>query len=257
VSRVADKIALVTGAADGIGRAAATALAAEGATVYVTDLDAERAACVAGEIGDAAAAFGLDVGEASDWERGMARVLDERGRLDVLVNNAGVFLGKTLADTTLDDLRRLARVNVDGVFLGCKHGVAAMRRSAPHGETARGSIVNVSSFMGLVGLENASAYCATKGAIRVLTKAVAVECGQRGELIRVNSIHPGIVRTAVTESLLPQDAWQQGHRTFARVPMRRWCTPEDVAEGIVFLASEESAFMTAAEMPVDGGYTAA
>lgn len=255
MTRVANKICLVTGAAGGIGRASALALATEGATVYAADIDALRVRSVASEIGGHAVA--LDVAREADWQAAIDELLEREGRLDVLVNNAGRFLLEPLASTRLQDFRALSAVNVDGVFLGCRHGVAAMRRSAPEGQPARGSIINIASYLGNIGMAGASAYCATKGAVRVLTKSVAVECGNRGEFIRVNSIHPGITRTAMTERLFPPEAWEAPAETFARVPMRSWCTPEDVAAAVVFLASEESSFMTGAEVPVDAGMTAA
>ncbi len=255
MNRVANKICLITGAAGGIGRASALALAAEGATVYVSDSDALRARSVASEAGGHA--LELDVANEAHWRAAIDALLTREGRLDVLVNNAGRFLLEPLATTTLTDFRALSAVNVDGVFLGCRYGVEAMRRSAREGEPARGSIVNIASYLGNIGMARASAYCATKGAVRVLTKSVAVECGSRGEFIRVNSVHPGITRTAMTERLFPAEAWEAPRETFARVPMGTWCTPEDVAAAVVFLASEESAFITGTELPVDAGMTAA
>lgn len=255
MDRVANKICLVTGAAAGIGRASALALAAEGATVYVSDIDALRARSVASAAGGHA--LELDVTREDHWRAAIDTLLAREGRLDVLVNNAGRFLLEPLATTRLEDFRALSAVNVDGVFLGCRHGVEAMRRCAPAGGPARGSIINIASYLGNIGMARATAYCATKGAVRVLTKSVAVECGSRGEFIRVNSVHPGITRTAMTERLFPSEAWEAPGETFARVPMGTWCTPEDVAHAVVFLASEESAFMTGAELPVDAGMTAA
>jgi 3(or 17)beta-hydroxysteroid dehydrogenase len=185
---VQGRVALVTGGASGIGRATAVRLADVGFRVVVTDVDPAGQQVVAAI---ASAVFvEHDVTDESSWERAIETVLDTHGRLDVLVNNAGISYVRAVTDTTLADWRALMAVNLDGVFLGTKHGVLAMRQ---HGDG--GSIVNVSSASGLIGSPFSSAYCASKGAVRLFTKAVALECA--AEAIRVNSVHPGAVRTPI------------------------------------------------------------
>jgi 3(or 17)beta-hydroxysteroid dehydrogenase len=179
---VQGKVALVTGGASGIGQATAVRLAAAGFRVVVTDVDPTGRQVVAAIAG--AVFVEHDITDESSWERAIQTVLDTHGRLDVLVNNAGISYVRPVTDTSLADWRALMAVNLDGVFLGTKHGVRAMRR---HGEG--GSIVNVSSAAGLTGSPLSSAYCASKGGVRLFTKAVALECA--AEAIRVNSIHPG------------------------------------------------------------------
>jgi 3(or 17)beta-hydroxysteroid dehydrogenase len=242
---VQGNVALVTGGASGIGRAAAARLADAGCRVVVTDVDPAGQGVVAAIAG--AVFVKHDVTEEADWERAIEIVLDTHGRLDVLVNNAGVVRIQTVTETTLEDWRALMAVNLDGVFLGTKHGVQAMRR---HGDG--GSIVNVSSTSGLIGAPFASAYCASKGAVRLFTKAVALEYAP--EAIRVNSVHPGAVRTPI---------WAKGGIALedaaafaAMTPLGRMAEPEEVADAIVYLASDASRYVTGSELVIDGGLTA-
>jgi NAD(P)-dependent dehydrogenase (short-subunit alcohol dehydrogenase family) len=258
MDRLRGKSALVTGAASGIGKATAVLFAREGARVVATDVDP-----AGDQVVDAIAAAGgeghfvrQDVTDESSWVGAVRRTIEAFGRLDVLVNNAGISFAKPLGETTLAEWRRLMAVNLDGVFLGTREGVRAMRR------TGGGSIVNVSSASGLVGSALASAYCASKGAVRLFTKAVALEVA--GDGIRVNSVHPGGVRTPIWSKA---DFWsglveQSGSEDAAlqalgaAAPLGRLADPEEIAEAILNLASDASRFMTGSELVIDGGYTA-
>ncbi len=256
---MAGKVVLVTGAASGIGRATCLRMAAAGARVLATDLQ-EGGAGVSSDAhaGGGDAAFQrLDVADEDGWRHAIAEAVSRWGRLDCLVNDAGVTLTRPVAEMTLDEWRRVMAVNLDGVFLGTKHAVAAMRRLG-----RGGSIVNVSSASGLVGSAGASAYCASKGGVRLFTKAVALECAKDG--IRVNSIHPGGVRTPMWEKA---DWWpglvaqaggvEAAYEVLERAtPLGRMADPAEIAEAILFLASDASRFMTGSELVVDGGYTA-
>jgi NAD(P)-dependent dehydrogenase (short-subunit alcohol dehydrogenase family) len=238
------KVALVTGAASGIGRAAVARLADAGFQVVGTDVDIAGRRVV--EAIARAVFVEHDVAQEAAWERAIQTALDAYGRLDVLVNNAGIVRAQAVTETTLADWRALMAVNLDGVFLGTKHGVRAMRR---HGEG--GSIVNVSSTSGLIGAPFSSAYCASKGAVRLFTKAVALECAD--EAIRVNSVHPGAVRTPLWRQvgISPDDA------TIADTsPLGRVAEPEEVADAIVYLVSDASRYITGSELVIDGGLTA-
>jgi 3(or 17)beta-hydroxysteroid dehydrogenase len=242
---VQEKVALVTGGASGIGRAAAARLADAGFLVVVTDVDPAGQRVAAAIPG--AMFVEHDVADEPAWERAIQSVLDAHGRLDVLVNNAGLPLVGAVTETTLKDWRALMAVNLDGVFLGTKHGVRAMRR---HGDG--GSIVNVSSTSGLVGAPFSSAYCASKGGVRLFTKAVALECA--AEAIRVNSVHPGPVRTPLWRKVgLGPEAEPA---IAASTPLGRMAEPEEVADAILYLASDSSRYVTGSELVIDGGFTA-
>jgi NAD(P)-dependent dehydrogenase (short-subunit alcohol dehydrogenase family) len=251
------RVALVTGAARGIGAAAVRALAAEGARVLVTDVRDAEGAAVADAI-EGAAYRRLDVREEADWAAAMADVLARWGRLDVLVNNAGVTGfedGPAPHDpehASLEDWRAVHRTNIDGVFLGCKHGIRAMRPAA------RGSIINVSSRSGIVGIPAAAAYAASKAAVRNHTKTVALYCAQQGLAIRCNSIHPAAILTPMWEPMLG-DGPDREARMAALVrdtPLRRFGTAEEVAAAVVYLASDDAAYMTGSELHLDGGILA-
>jgi NAD(P)-dependent dehydrogenase (short-subunit alcohol dehydrogenase family) len=252
MSRLRDKVAIVTGAASdpGLGRAIALALAREGARVVATDVDepgVRRCAEALREAGGAALALRQDVTREPDWQHAIARTLDEFGRLDVLVNNAGIAVLKPLELLTLDEWNRQIEVNLTSVFLGCKHAAPAMRRSGG------GSIVNVSSVAGLVGLRTAVAYGAAKGGVRLATKSIAVELAPDG--IRCNSVHPGFIWTNMqAQALGTRDATSV--RLGNLVPLGGLGEPRDVAECVVYLASDESRYVTGAELVVDGGMTA-
>ncbi len=253
MGRVEDKVALVTGGASGIGLATAELLAHEGAEVAIGDIDRAAAERAAAKIGRGASFHPLDVTREADWIAATDAVVRERGRLDILVNNAGIALSQDFETTTLDDWRRTMAVNLDGVFLGCKHAVRVMK--------ARGSgaIVNLSSVAGLIGDPRLAAYCASKGGVRLLTKSVALHCARRGYNIRCNSVHPSFVATPMLEEMLTRvrDPAKARAGYAAAAPLGRLAQPDDVARMILFLASDESAFTTGAEFVVDGGLTAA
>ncbi|MBT3536340.1 MAG: glucose 1-dehydrogenase [Rhodospirillaceae bacterium] len=260
--RVEGKIAIVTGGATGIGRAAARRLAEEGAKVTVTDVNVEAGQAVAEELGGDALFVQQDVRQEADWQRLMDTVADRHGRLDILHNNAGILAtqkSQFLADTDLEQWRALQAVNVEGVFLGCKYGVAAMSVGGREkGGAGGGAIVNMSSIAGLIGTAGAVAYGASKGAVRQLTKSVAIDCARKGLGIRCNSVHPGIIQTDMGNAVMslsggdPERAWAASIR---RVPMGEAGQAVDVANCVLFLASDEARHVTGAELVVDGGIT--
>ncbi|MEM1314019.1 MAG: glucose 1-dehydrogenase [Pseudomonadota bacterium] len=250
--RVDGKTALVTGAGSGIGRACCEVLAREGARVVATDVDgaaSEATAAAIREGGGAARAEAHDVSAEADWLRVLDGIRAAEGRLDVLVNNAGIGGGgRTLAETSLEQWRAVQAVNADGVYLGARLGAALME------EGGGGSLINISSSYGLLGAPKAAPYCASKGAVTLLTKAHAIECGQAGTGVRVNSVHPGFVETALTAERF--GAPKARAMMLARTPIGRLGRPEDIAAGVLFLASDESAFMTGSQLVIDGGYSA-
>src|SRR6516165_7060002 len=251
MGRLQDKIALITGGASGIGLATAKLFAAEGATVIVADRDETAGRAAAAAL--AAVAFHpLDVTREDDWVAMTDAVVRDHGRLDVLVNSAGVVLFKDIETTTLDEWRALMAVNLDGTFLGCKHAVRVMKGRG-------GSIVNMSSVAGLIGSGFLAAYCASKGGVRLLTKAVALHCARKGYNIRCNSVHPSFADTPMLEGMLAaaRNPDKLAASFTAAAPLGRLAQPIEVARTILFLASDESVFTTGAELVVDGGLTAA
>lgn len=256
MSRLAGKVALVTGACRGIGLATAELFAQEGARVLATDISAEAGEGIAGLAGRGLAIDFLhqDVTQEADWER-VAGHLAARygGALDVLVNNAGIALMGTVEDTTLETWRRTLDVNLTGVFLGTRTGVRLMRGRG-------GSIVNVSSIEGIVGEPLVAAYNAAKGGVRTFTKSAAIHCARRGYGIRVNSVHPGFTQTALVSgavATLEADAAAAfSERILDRIPMGRFAQPAEIARPILFLASDDATFITGSELVVDGGHLA-
>lgn len=253
MGRVEGKTAIVTGASQGLGRAAAEMLAREGACVVLTDVrEAEgaqtREAIVAG--GGKAVFVRHDVASEDDWGAVIKAANEHFGRLDVLVNNAGVLFSSKIEETPLEKWRWLMSVNCDGVFLGTKHAIGAMKDRG-------GSIINLSSVAGLVGLPDISAYCASKGAVALFTRAAALECAQAGYPIRVNSIHPGGIWTPMLETFVGKRGDAAADAAAAAMhPIGHAGEPDDIAYGVVYLASDESKFVTGAELVIDGGYTA-
>jgi NAD(P)-dependent dehydrogenase (short-subunit alcohol dehydrogenase family) len=257
--RVAGKVALVTGGGSGIGRACAMRLAEEEAFALVTDVDdaaGESCAAAIRDRGGSAEYLHHDVAEESAWESVMAHLRATRGGLHILVNNAGIGVGGSLLTMTLEEWRRQQAINLDGVFLGLKHGIPLLN------ESGGGSIINMSSVAGLKGSPNLAAYCATKGGVRLLTKGAALECTSQGWPVRINSVHPGVIDTPIWTKVNPE-TFQDGSNAVdvdamaaLRVPMARAGKPEDIANGVLFLASDESAYMTGTELVIDGGITA-
>ena len=253
---LAGRIALVTGAGRGIGAATARALAAEGARVIVTDLEAPQA--LADELGGLALA--QDVTDEPGWIETIEFARTRAGGLDILVNNAGLFLMKPVTQTTLEDWRRLQAVNVEGVFLGAKHAIPLLAERAGRWRGGA-SIINLSSIAGLVGSAGTSAYNASKGAVRLLTKSLAMEFAALN--VRVNSVHPGVIETDMGREVLSgvsaaTGAGDNEARTAIaqRHPLGHLGEVSNIADAITFLASDRAAFMTGSEVVVDGGFTA-
>ncbi len=252
MGRVSGKVALVTGGASGLGKATAAALAREGAKVVVADVNEAGAKQLAGELGGAALALRLDVTSEADWQRAIAETLRAFGALHVLVNNAGIVVVRSIEDTSVEELRRVLAVNVEGVFLGCKHAIPAMRAAGS------GSIINLSSAAGLVGTPPFAAYSASKGAVRLLTKTVAAHCMLLGYPIRCNSIHPGGMDTPMVREL-GSGVVGAGPSTLAvlgKMATGPGGQPEDVANLALFLASDEAKHLNGSEIAIDGGMTA-
>ena len=259
MERVADKIALVTGAASGLGEAIARLLAREGASVVLADVNDAPGKRVLREIkakGGNGLYVHLDVANEDHWVSAMAVLKKRFGRLNIAVNCAGTNIARSFpTDTTLADWRALMSVNLDGVFLGTKHAVAAMRDSDP----VNGSIINISSILGLVGFADIAAYNASKGGVRLYSKSVALSCAEKRLNIRVNTVHPGFIDTPLLRKGMAarfEDPKEANRVYDALQPVGHLGTPEDIAFGVLYLASDESKFVTGAELVIDGGYTA-
>jgi NAD(P)-dependent dehydrogenase (short-subunit alcohol dehydrogenase family) len=257
MGELSNRVALVTGASRGIGAAAARALAAAGARVIVTDILDPQA--VAAEIGGLSRR--LDVTDEADWIAAVAFAKDQAGGLDILVNNAGVYFMKPLVQTSLQEWRRLYAINVEGVFLGCKYAIPLLAERAGRWRGGA-SIVNMSSVAGLGGGAKIVPYGSSKGAVRLMTKGLALELAS--QKIRVNSIHPGLIETPMAEQVLSEAATNGGivraevrKHLIAAHPLGRSGEASDVADGVVFLSSDKAAFITGTELVIDGGMSAA
>jgi 3(or 17)beta-hydroxysteroid dehydrogenase len=254
LNRVKDKVAIITGGASGLGEGTASLLAKEGAKVVITDISEANGKKVAEGIkkgGGKAIFIKHDVTSENEWSQVIDKTLAEFGKLDVLVNCAGVLFLKKIEDTSLEEWRWLMAVNLDGVFLGTKYAIKAMKKSGG------GSIVNISSVAGLIGTnDDASAYHASKGAVRLFTKATAVECSKAGYNynIRVNSVHPGVIKTPMTAGMFEDKVMLK--KQMERHIIGYLGEPLDIAYGVLYLASDESKFVTGAELVIDGGWTA-
>lgn len=261
MGRLQGKVVLMTGGAMGLGAEGARAMAREGAAVMISDINDDAGEQTVAEIrnaGGQCAFVHQDTTLEEDWPRAMARTEEAFGGLDVLVNNAGIEIVKTLADTTLDDLRQISAINEHGIYMGIRYAQDPMSRRGG------GSIINLSSVAGMQGFFGLTAYCMTKGGVRLLTKAAAVELARSETNIRVNSIHPGVIGTGMAERLYEgyadndlADAAPAAKEAFRqRHPIGRLGEPMDVANAFVFLASDESSFITGTELVVDGGLCA-
>jgi NAD(P)-dependent dehydrogenase (short-subunit alcohol dehydrogenase family) len=247
MGRLDGKVALITGAARGQGETEARLFAQEGAKVVLTDVLVAPGQQVAASIrtgGGEATFLQLDVSDPEEWHEVVRHTVQTYGRLDILINNAGIAQRAGLLETSLEDWERLMDINLKGVFLGMKYAIPAML------ESGGGAVINISSTSGIVGFPGGTAYHTAKGGVRLLTKVVAAEFATRG--IRVNSIHPGIVETPMTDNMAPQ----RMQLLLERTPMGRKGQPQEIAYGALFLASDEASFMTGAELVIDGGMTA-
>jgi 3alpha(or 20beta)-hydroxysteroid dehydrogenase len=242
MGRLDGKVAVISGGARGQGEAEARLFVAEGAKVVLGDILDEDGEKVAASLGDDAAYAHLDVGSEADWDAAIALAEERFGHVDVLVNNAGVLVFQTVHKTTLEEWERVQRVNVTGTFLGIKAVTPSMEAAGG------GSIVNISSTAGLVGLPFVAAYVASKWAVRGLTKSAAIDLGHKG--IRVNSVHPGGIDTPMVAGTDKEAPF------YKRLPVSRMGSPDEVARAALFLASDESSYTTGAELSVDGGATA-
>ena len=256
MGRVQGKIALVTGGASGIGRGCVETLAREGATVVITDLQDAKGEALAAEVGGSAVYLHQDTTSEDEWIAIIGEIEKRFGRLDVLVNNAGIAIGSpSITNFTLADFKTQQAVNVEGVFLGLKHSIPLMRKGGG------GAIINMSSVAGLKGSSLIPAYCATKGAVLLLSKSVANECAEAKDGIRVNTVHPGLIETPIWETIAqardpsanaPMDLDEM---STVMVPLGFKGVPQDIANGVLFLASDESRYCTGSELVIDGGLT--
>ncbi len=254
--RLQGKVALISGGASGIGAAAARRFVEEGAKVAIGDLNAAKGEALAAELGEACVFVTLDVREDAHWAAAVKAAVDRFGPLTTVVNSAGVSRPATIEQETLAGFRETIAINLDGTFLGCKHGVEALKAGKG------GSIVNFGSTLGVKAGAIFAAYSASKGGVRLLTRAVAHACADAGYDIRCNAVLPGAIHTEMVEGYIAAGEAQGATREqviagFASVhPMKRLGTPREGADAVVFLASDESSFTTGADLPVDGGYLA-
>lgn len=242
--RLENKVCFITGGARGVGYATAEVFIQQGAQVIITDINAEQGAQAAADLGERALFIQQDIAKEADWKSAMATVIERFGRLDVLVNNAALLIWGSIEDNTLEDFQTLHRVNADGVFLGCKYAIEEMKK------TGGGSIVNVSSIAALGGLAIFCAYSASKGSVTAMTRSIALHCKREGYKIRCNSVHPDCINTPMIQ--VPGEPLPDLEE-LKKDPMNRMCSPTDIANTILFLASDESHFVNGIEMRVDNG----
>jgi 3(or 17)beta-hydroxysteroid dehydrogenase len=252
--RLDGKVALITGAASGIGASSARLMAYEGAAVVLTDIDAERGRAIAEEIGDRAFFVTHDVTDADQWQAAIAAAVERFDALHVLVNSAGIFATGNVEETELADWRRIHAVDLDAVFLGCKYAVPEIAR---HTASIGGSIINISSISGIVAGANIAAYNSAKAGVRLLTKSVALHCARKAYNIRCNSVHPTFVDTPLLDDIRVRMGDEAMHDRLARqIPLGRLGQVDEIAWAVVFLASDEASFMTGSELVIDGGLSA-
>lgn len=258
MKRLKEKIALITGAARGIGAAIARQFVSEGAYVYITDIREDEGGQLALDINGQASFHKLDVRQENEWGHITSVILKEKGKLDILVNNAGItgfedgVKPHDPENATIEDWKAVHSTNIDGIFLGCKYGIKAMRKSGS------GSIINISSRSGIVGIPRAAAYASSKAAVRNHTKSVALYCAEEGLNIRCNTILPAAILTPMWEPMLGDGPDRRAReKQFVKdTPLNRFGKPEEVAALAVMLASDEAAYMTGAELNIDGGILA-
>lgn len=256
MNRVKNKVAIVTGGASGLGKSSAILLAREGAKIVITDLDEESGNAVVKQIkndGGEAIFIKQDVSEEDQWKQVIQKTLKTFGKLHILANAAGIGVGGNVEEITLADWKKLLSINLDGSFLGTQYAIKAMRETGEGG-----SIINFSSIEGLIGDPNLPAYNASKGGVTLFTKSAALHCAKEGYGIRVNSIHPAYIWTPMVENLLKaQGNLEEGKKQLESLhPVGHMGEPDDIGYGVVYLASDESKFMTGSELVIDGGYTA-
>lgn len=258
--RVEGKVALITGGAQGLGEAAARMLVREGAKVVITDVNAKGAAAVAESINaqrkGLAIAVAHDVTQEDQWKAAVAEAEKAFGGLHVLVNNAGIGLTKDLLDVSLEEWRKVHAIDLDGVFMGCKAAIPLMAKTVKNTGLG-GSIVNISSISGIIAGHNMAAYNSAKAAVRHLSKSVALYCAKREMNIRSNSVHPVFIATPILDGLVQRFGKDEAYAKLGRqVPLGKIGEPDDIAYAILYLASDESKFVTGAELKVDGGISA-
>lgn len=254
--RLSGKTAFITGGASGIGAAAAKRFIEEGGRAILCDVDEEKGQALAAELGTHASFVHLDVTNEASWQAAISSAQDIMGGLTTIINSAGISVPATIEDETFEAFSRTIDINLNGVFLGCKYGLAAIK------DQAGASIVNICSTLGVQAGSLFAAYCASKGGVRMLSKSVALHCAEQGYPVRVNCVMPGAIHTEMVEGYIAAGIAQGASREdvitgFASShPMQRLGTPVEAADAIVYLASDESSYTTGAEIPVDGGFLA-
>lgn len=257
--RLKGKVALITGGASGLGANAAILMAQEGASVVVADIAADRGKAVADKLGSAGHFVKLDVTSEDNWKAAIKETVDKFGALHVLLNSAGIGLSKTVEEIQLEEWRKVHAIDLDGVFLGCKHGVTEIKKHTGKQTGGRlgGSIINISSISGIIAGANMAAYNSAKAGVRLLSKSVALHCAKSGYNIRCNSVHPTFIDTPILDKYRDRFGNEMMQQKLGRqVPIGRLGRPEEVGWALVFLASDESSFMTGSEVVIDGGISA-
>ena len=254
--RLAGKVALITGGASGLGANAAELMAKEGARVVVADVAVDRGKAVADRLGSAGHFVKLDVTSEDNWKAAIQETVDKFGAIHVLPNSAGIGLSKTVEEITLEEWRKVHAIDLDGVFLGCKHGVAEIKK---HTARLGGSVINISSISGIIAGANMAAYNSAKAGVRLLSKSVALHCAKSGYNIRCNSVHPTFVDTPILDGTAKAASLDKAvllEKLARQIPLKFVGEPNDIANAVLYLASDESRFMTGAELKLDGGISA-
>ena len=251
MGRVQNKVAFITGAASGIGEATAKLFSQQGASVVIADVDAANGDRVASEIGKDTIFVELDVTSETSWQQAINQAIDKFGQLDILVNSAGISIPSSIEDLTFELWKKTLAVNTDSVMLGTKYALETLKNKG-------GAIVNISSSLAIRVTGDQTAYCASKAAVSSITKTTALHCAASGYNVRINAVNPGAILTPMMEKYLEGDQREEILAAFAELhPLGRVGEPNDIASAVLFLASDEAAFITGVELPVDGGFTAA